>query len=82
MGARRAIYVPGCDRWVSLGAYVTAVKRAKANPDARFPHGLTCWWSCTGAEIVQQFRAGMEERIDAGISYSLRGVDGDRVRGI
>jgi hypothetical protein len=70
----RVIYVPGADRWVTLGEYIRAVKLARENPDAEFKHGLTCWWPCTGAEIMHQFRQGMHERISDGISYSQRGV--------
>lgn len=72
--SKRVIYVPGADRWVSIGNYVKAVKQAKANPDAEFKHGLTCWWPCTGREIVKQFRRGVHDRINQGIPYSLRGI--------
>lgn len=72
MKAKRAIYLPVIERRVSIGAYVQAIKLAKANPNAEFKHGLTCWWSCTGAEIMEQFRAGMHDRITQGIPYSER----------
>ena len=71
------IYLPAIERQVTVGAYVRAVKLAKANPDAKFKHGLTCWWSCLGREIVSQFRKGMHERISQGIPYNLRGRDGN-----
>jgi len=71
---RRAIYVPGIDQWVSIGSYVRAIKQAKANLDAEFKQGLTCWWPCTGAEIMQQFRRGMHDRVSQGIPYSQRGL--------
>jgi hypothetical protein len=70
----RAIYVPGIGRWVPIGSYVRAIKKAKAHPDAEFKHGLTCWWPCTGAEIRRQFRRGMHDRIGAGIPCSQRGM--------
>lgn len=70
----RVIYVPGNGRWVPIGSYVEAIKKAKANPDAEFKHGLTCWWPCTGAEIMVQFRRGMHNRINEGIPYSQRGM--------
>lgn len=60
------IYIPAIDRIVTVSAYVAAIRKAKANPDARFPHGLTCWWSCTGADIVAQFRVERNRRITAG----------------
>ena len=68
----RTIYLPAIDRHVSMRAYLTAVKKAKANPDATFKHGLTCWWSCSGADIVKQFRAGMLDRISQGVPYHAR----------
>jgi hypothetical protein len=58
---------------ISLGAYVRAIKYAKAHPDAMFKSGLTCWWPCSGAEIVRQFRDGMNDRINQAVSYSERG---------
>ena len=70
----RVIYVPGISQWVTIGSYVKAIKKAKAHPYAEFKHGLTCWWPCTGAEIMRQFRRGMHDRISAGIPYSQRGM--------
>ena len=57
---------------VPLAAYLRAVKLAKANPDVQFREGLTCWWPCTGADIVRQFRQGMHDRINQAIPYSQR----------
>ena len=71
---KRKIYIPGCEAWVSLRQYLQAIRTAKANPDAEFKHGLTCWWSCSGREIVGQFRDGMLARIHEGVPYSLRGI--------
>lgn len=65
----RTIFLPAIERSVPLGQYITAVKLAKANPDARFKHGLTCWWSCTGRDIVKQFFEGVQERISEAIPY-------------
>lgn len=64
---RAGIHIPAINRTVSIGQYVVAIKRAKSNPDARFPHGLTCWWPCTGREIVQQYTLIRNERITAGL---------------
>lgn len=61
------IYLPAISRTVTIAAYVAAIRKAKANPDARFQHGLTCWWSCTGADIVNQFREVRNARITAGL---------------
>lgn len=51
------IHLPAVNRTVPIGAYVRAVRLAKANPDATFKHGLTTWWPTTGADIVNQFRS-------------------------
>lgn len=72
--SQRKVYVPGYERWVTLGQYVQAVKMAKANPLGEFKHGLTCWWAVTGEEVMRQFVDGMQVRISEGISYSQRGV--------
>lgn len=69
----RTIYLPALERHVTLGAYVRAVKLAKSNPAAEFRHGLTCWWPCTGADIVRQFREGIHDRINQGVRYVDRG---------
>ena len=59
---RHTIYLPAVDRTVTVGQYVKAIRAAKAAPDAEFKHGLTCWWPCTGREIMRQFRAGVRDR--------------------
>jgi hypothetical protein len=71
---KRYIHLPAIERRVSLGAYVKAIKLAKANPDLEFKHGLDCWWPATGREIVEQFRAGMRNRINAGVRMIDRGI--------
>jgi len=74
MKVKRYISLPAIDRKVSLGAYVAYVKLAKANPEREFKHGLNCWWQCLGREVIEQFREGMNERINAGIPAINRGV--------
>jgi len=69
----RTITLPAVGITVSLKAYIRAVKTAKANPDAEFEHGLTCWWPCTGRQIVEQFCRGMQDRINEGVPYGERG---------
>jgi len=72
----RRIYISAIDRWVSLGNYVRSIKKVKANPlDRVYEHGLTCWWRCTGKDIMEQFRKGMMERINEAIPYIKRGVE-------
>jgi lipopolysaccharide/colanic/teichoic acid biosynthesis glycosyltransferase len=58
---------------VELGRYLAGIRYAKANPTATFKHGLTGWWTVTGADIMRQFRDGVMDRINQGISYAERG---------
>ena len=74
MSATRIITLPAINRSVTLAAYVQAIRLAKANPGTTFKHGLTAWWPCTGQEIMQQFRAGMNDRINQRVPYRLRGM--------
>lgn len=71
----RVINLPAINRQVSLRQYVQAIKLAKANPTGEFKHGLTTWWPTTGAEIMRQFREGLQARINAGVPYRLRGME-------
>lgn len=70
----RTVYIPAIEKEVSLLAYVRAVQRAKDQPAMQFKHGLTTWWPTTGAEIMDQFRAGMDERINQSVPYIKRGI--------
>jgi hypothetical protein len=72
----RTIELPAINRTVTLRQYVDAIRTAKANPDAIFKTGLSCWWSCTGAEIMRQFYQGMTDRINQEIPYTERGKYG------
>ncbi len=74
MGTKRMIYVPGYERWVTVGQYVQAVKMAKANPDATFKKTLTDWLPGTGRQIMQEFMRGVMDRINQGVPYSKRGI--------
>lgn len=71
---RRFIRLPAIDKMVPLGAYVAAVKMAKANPTKTFKTGLTTWWPTTGAEIEAQYLTGLHERINAAVPYIGRGT--------
>jgi len=71
---KRFITIPVIDRRVTIGQYISAIKTAKANPEAEFKHGLTCWWPCTGTDIMKQFMEGINDRINQNISYSKRGL--------
>lgn len=70
----RVIHLPATGRQVTLGQYVRAIKTAKANPDCTFKHGLTCWYPCTGSDIVRQFRSGLHDRINQAIPATRRGI--------
>lgn len=70
---KRMIFLPAIGKHVPLRAYLEAVNKAKANPDMEFKHGLTCWWPCTGAEIMRQFTAGVHDRINQAVPYAVRG---------
>jgi len=69
----RYISLPAINKRVTIKNYVAGVKMAKARPDAEFKHGLTCWWPCTGADIMRQFRDGVMDRINQAIPYLKRG---------
>lgn len=60
----RFITLEATGKKVTLTAYVKAVKLAKDNPTATFKYGLTTWWPVTGAEIVQEFLSGVNDRIN------------------
>jgi len=68
----RYITLDAINKRVSLKNYIAGIKKAKTNPETLFPYGLTCWWSCTGAEIMQQFLAGINDRINQAIPYNQR----------
>lgn len=70
----RTITLPAVNKTVSLKQYVAAIKMAKMNLDREFKHGLTCWYPCSGRDIVKQFLDGIHDRINEGISYNLRGA--------
>jgi hypothetical protein len=74
----RVIRLPALGLTVPLAAYLRAVRMAKANPDATFKTGLTTWWPTTGAEIMEQFREGMMERINEAAPYIHRGKSSRR----
>ena len=73
--SKRVISLPAIYKQVRLGAYVEAIKMCKQHPDMTFKHGLTTWASCTGKEILQQFRRGMHQRINEAKPYIQRGRD-------
>lgn len=60
---------------IPLRSYIDGIKKAKANPDAEFKHGLTMWWSCTGRDIMRQFVDSVNDRINQGIPYIKRGIN-------
>ena len=59
---------------ISVKSYVAGIQAAKANPDAKFKHGLTCWWPCSGRQVVAQYREGLQERINEAVPWLVRGT--------
>ena len=72
---KKYIYLPAIEKHVTLKQYIEGIKLAKLNPDSIFKHSLTCWWPCTGTEIMKQFREGIQERINQCIPYILRDME-------
>ncbi len=70
---KRYITLTAINKRVSLKNYIAGIKKAKSMPEVLFPHGLTCWYSCTGRDIMQQFLAGINDRITQAIPYKDRG---------
>lgn len=60
----RTLYLPATRKTISLRAYLDGYAMVKANPTMTFTHGLTCWWSCTGAEVLEQYRREMNAVIN------------------
>jgi hypothetical protein len=69
----RTIHLPAIDKRVPLSAYIKAIRAAKENPERTFTTGLTTWWPTTGSEVMDQFRRGMQERINEAVPYTQRG---------
>lgn len=59
------IFIPGIGRNVTIAAYCAAIRKAKANPDARFPYTLNNWWGGTGSDIMREWREVRNARITA-----------------
>ncbi|MFG1304178.1 DNA polymerase III subunit beta [Xanthobacter autotrophicus] len=72
----RKVVTLGDVRRIPLGVYVAAWRLVRAAPpDARF-RGSPCGWSGseeTAAEILRQFRAGMDDRINRHVPWHGRG---------
>ena len=71
----RFIYLSGPGYWISIAGYVRLIKHAKAHPNERYAQSLCDWWPCTGADIMRQFREGVQDRITQGAPYSQRGME-------
>ena len=59
-------YIPlrGEEMYVRIGDYVVGIRKAKANPDATFSHGLGGWWPETGREILLAFHRHIDTVIN------------------
>lgn len=68
----RVITLPN-GRAVPLRAYVAAWRTVKqADPETEF-RGFE-WYPVPARDILRRFRAGLDQRITDGISYSQRGL--------
>lgn len=59
---------------VPLKEYLKGIRYAKAHPDTEFKSGLTCWWPCTGREIMEQFLESVHDKINQAVPYAQRGL--------
>jgi hypothetical protein len=66
-------YIQVREKQIPIPIYIQEIKLAKNNLDREFKQGLTCWYPCTGQDIVNQFLAGLNDRINQSISYIQRG---------
>jgi hypothetical protein len=76
------VIVLGHGGQVSIPVYVAGVKHAIANPDKTFKRGLTGFWPVTGAEVAQQFRASVHDRINQRGGLVVRSVDESRLNAL
>lgn len=61
----KAIYIPGCYKWVSLGDYVKAWKTVKSvHPETVFKHRLKTWTQGTAKQLHKEFIEGLHDRIN------------------
>ncbi|MCY4511642.1 MAG: hypothetical protein OXG35_32455 [Acidobacteria bacterium] len=74
----RCVAVAG-GRAVTLRQYVAAVKMAKAQPETMFRSGLSTDYPVSGAEVVDQFREGMVDRLNQAVPRVERGLNGGPV---
>lgn len=70
---KRMIFLPAIGKHIPLGIYLDGIRKAKANPETEFKHGLGSWWPTTGAEIMRQFRREIDDRINKAVPYNIRG---------
>lgn len=70
---KRTVFLEAHNRHISLAHLCDIVRRAKAHPAAEFTGGLNEWWPVTGATIVAEFRAGLDDRITRRLPWAWRG---------
>lgn len=70
----RVITLPATNQQIPISVYVQGIRKAKQYPHREFKHGLTCWWPCSGSEIMKQFMVGVYDRINQAIPYYRRGT--------
>jgi len=59
------IYIEATGRHIPAPTYLSGIRTAKANPDEWFKTTLKTWVPGTGAEIMAEYRADLNARINA-----------------
>ncbi len=70
---RHVIFCPGPGKYLTLAQYCTVVRAAKEHPAQEYPTTFCSWAGGTGADIVQEFRKGLADRINAHLPWYGRG---------
>jgi hypothetical protein len=59
-----SVFLPATQRRLPAAVYLAGLRRAKAEPDQMFKHGLRGWWPVTGREVVAEYRDDLHRRIN------------------
>ena len=68
----KLIYCPGPDKWLTVGQYVSIIKKVKSLPlDTQYPQTFCSWAGGTGHDILREFLEGINDRINRNSPYSF-----------
>ena len=71
MAKKRLIYCPGPDKWLTIGQYLSVIRKVKSMPlDTHYPQTFCSWAGGTGHKIMREFMDGIQDRINRNIPYS------------